>query len=68
MTEEEREKLIKETRLAALNDTQRALAKLMDDRMNDPDDPVRYTAKIILHYLGQITTEVVEDRAGRFRL
>lgn len=68
MNEEEREKLIKETRLAVLNDVQRALAKLMDDRMNQPDDELRKVAHMFSYYIGQIVNEVAQDKAGRIRL
>lgn len=66
MDEQEREKIIKESRIAALNDLNRALARLIDER--GPHDSVSETAKILSYYLGQMTSEVSQDKIGRIRL
>jgi alkyl hydroperoxide reductase subunit AhpC len=65
MEEEERELLIKEIRVAVLNDVRGALAKLMDARQQDA---IRDAAKFIDHYIGLKLTEVAQDKAGRMRL
>jgi cytochrome c oxidase assembly protein Cox11 len=67
VTEEDRELLLKEARLAAVHDIEMALAKLIDERgQRDPE--LARVVNLILYYIGQRTSEIAQDKADRSRL
>ncbi len=67
MDEQDRELVIKETRLAALHDVEMALAKLEDER-GGQDEELRRVSQYIRHYIGLRISEVNQDKADRARI
>jgi hypothetical protein len=63
MTDEEREHLIKEIRLAVLHDIEMALARLRDN--TNPGDERRNAAEAISYFLKQRALEISMDKADR---
>ncbi|HYX72422.1 MAG TPA: hypothetical protein VE732_06605 [Nitrososphaera sp.] len=61
MTDEEREKLIKEIRLIVLNDLSEVLDRVINQ--TDANDARNQMATGIQHFLQQRTNEILRDRA-----
>ncbi len=62
MTEEEGEKLIKECRIASLNDFQRVLGKFLDAHPGAPTE-IKQVVGELLNIAGQQIQEVTEGKA-----
>lgn len=66
MTDEEREKLIKEVRLNAMYDIKMAFAKMADETPIDSE--LNRVAKYIIKYITDHTAEISAGKAGRIRI